>query len=76
MKIGMTAVFHNPYDRRSDGDVYASDLALAALAEPLGYDSLWTVEHHFDDYCLSPDPFQILTWFAARTAAIPCASSS
>jgi alkanesulfonate monooxygenase SsuD/methylene tetrahydromethanopterin reductase-like flavin-dependent oxidoreductase (luciferase family) len=70
MKIGMTAVFHNPYDRRADGDVYESDLALAALAEPLGYDSLWTVEHHFDDYCLAPDPFQILSWFAARTERV------
>ena len=70
MKIGMTAVFHNPHDRRADGDVYETDLALAALAEPLGYDSLWTVEHHFDDYCLMPDPFQILTYFAARTERV------
>ncbi|MGH7805960.1 MAG: LLM class flavin-dependent oxidoreductase [Candidatus Binatia bacterium] len=74
MKIGMTAVFHNPYDRRPDAEVYESDLALAALAEPLGYDSLWTVEHHFDDYCLAPDPFQILTWFAARTERVALGS--
>ena len=74
MKIGMTAVFHNPHDRRADGEVYGADLRLADLAEPLGFDSLWTVEHHFDDYCLSPDPFQMLTWFAARTERIQLGS--
>ena len=74
MKIGMTSVFHNPFDRRPDGEVFANDLRIASLAEPLGYDSLWTVEHHFDDYCLSPDPFQTLTWFAARTERIQLGS--
>jgi alkanesulfonate monooxygenase SsuD/methylene tetrahydromethanopterin reductase-like flavin-dependent oxidoreductase (luciferase family) len=74
MKIGMTAVFHNPHDRRVDADVYATDLMLAGLAEPLGFDSLWTVEHHFDDYCLAPDPFQLLTYFAGRTERIQLGS--
>ncbi len=74
MKVGMTAVFHNPLDARPDGDVYDTDLRLALLAEPLGFASLWTVEHHFDDYCLAPDPFQILTWLAARTERVALGS--
>lgn len=74
MKIGMTSVFHNPFDRRADGDVYRSDVRLALLAEPLGFDSVWTVEHHFDDYCLAPDPFQFLTWLAAKTERVELGS--
>ena len=74
MKIGMTAVFHNPHDARADGEVYETDLRLALLAEPLGFDSVWTVEHHFDDYCLAPDPFQLLTWIAARTERVALGS--
>jgi alkanesulfonate monooxygenase SsuD/methylene tetrahydromethanopterin reductase-like flavin-dependent oxidoreductase (luciferase family) len=29
--------------------MYAGELALAELAGRLGYDSLWAVEHHFDE---------------------------
>ena len=24
--------------------------------EPLGFESIWTVEHHFTDYTMCPDP--------------------
>lgn len=75
MKIGMTAVFNYSHaEPRDDSAVYATDLRMALLAEPLGYDSLWTVEHHFSDYCLVPDPFQMLTWFAAKTERIEVGS--
>ena len=75
MKIGMTALFNNSSaEPREDSAVYATDVRLALLAEPLGFDSLWTVEHHFSDYCLAPDPFQTLTWFAAKTSRIELGS--
>ena len=36
-------------------------------AEDLGFDSIWTVEHHFTDYTMCPDPVQFLTWVAGKT---------
>ncbi|MBV8693520.1 MAG: LLM class flavin-dependent oxidoreductase [Actinobacteria bacterium] len=74
MKVGMTSVFHNPHDVRSDAEVYEENLHLADLAEPLGFDSLWTVEHHFGDYCLSPNPFTFLSYMAGRTERIQLGS--
>jgi alkanesulfonate monooxygenase SsuD/methylene tetrahydromethanopterin reductase-like flavin-dependent oxidoreductase (luciferase family) len=53
-----------------DGQMYFEDLALADLVEPLGYDSLWTVEHHFTPYTMVPNALQLLTWFAARTEKV------
>jgi alkanesulfonate monooxygenase SsuD/methylene tetrahydromethanopterin reductase-like flavin-dependent oxidoreductase (luciferase family) len=37
------------------------------MAEPLGFDSVWAIEHHFDDYTMCPDPVQFLTYMAGRT---------
>jgi alkanesulfonate monooxygenase SsuD/methylene tetrahydromethanopterin reductase-like flavin-dependent oxidoreductase (luciferase family) len=47
MRVGMAAVFRNPGRARADLDVYRDDLRLADLCEPLGFDSIWSVEHHF-----------------------------
>jgi alkanesulfonate monooxygenase SsuD/methylene tetrahydromethanopterin reductase-like flavin-dependent oxidoreductase (luciferase family) len=66
MHVGYTGGFQNPGNRTSDAEVYADELRLADLAVDLGFDSLWTVEHHFTDYFLSPDPVQYLTWMGAR----------
>ena len=47
MHVGMSTVFQNPGKRLSDYEVYRNELRLADLAEPLGYESIWGVEHHF-----------------------------
>lgn len=70
MHVGTAVIFQNPEDERSDREVYQSDLRLAELAEPLGFDSIWGVEHHFTDYTMCPDVLQFLTWCAARTKSI------
>jgi len=67
MHVGMCSIFQNPHQHTSDREVYQRDLALAELAEPLGFESIWTVEHHFTDYTMSPDPAQFLTYMAAKT---------
>ena len=74
MQVGMAAIFQNPDRKRPDLEVYQNDLRLADLAEPLGFDSVWTVEHHFTDYTMCPDPIQFLTWMAARTTKIKIGS--
>ena len=59
MKVGMSVFCQNYYQaERPDHEVYRDDLALAELAEPLGFDSLWAVEHHFSNYTMIPDVVQ------------------
>ena len=70
MHLGMAAIFQNPENQVTDGEVYANELRLAALAEPLGFDSVWGVEHHFTDYTMCPDVLQFLTYMAGRTQRI------
>ncbi len=74
MHVGMSIVFQNPERQRSDREVYRADLELADMAEPSGFESVWTVEHHFTDYTLCPDPMQFLTWMAARTKKVKLGS--
>jgi alkanesulfonate monooxygenase SsuD/methylene tetrahydromethanopterin reductase-like flavin-dependent oxidoreductase (luciferase family) len=74
MRVGMATIFQNPFDQRPDHDVYRDDLALATLAEPLGFDSVWGVEHHFTDYTMCPDVLQFLTFMAGRTRRVALGS--
>ena len=55
---------------RSDASVVGEHLALGDLAEPLGFDSLFALEHHFTGYAMSPAPTQLLSYFAGRTKRI------
>jgi alkanesulfonate monooxygenase SsuD/methylene tetrahydromethanopterin reductase-like flavin-dependent oxidoreductase (luciferase family) len=70
MHVGTGIIFQNPHNARSDVEVYRSELALADLVEPLGFDSIWGVEHHFTDYAMCPDTLQFLTYMAGRTRTI------
>src|SRR3989454_6913599 len=67
MHVGMASVFQNPQKARTDREVYRQELRLADLAEPLGFESVWGVEHHFTDYTMCPDVLQFLTYMAGRT---------
>jgi alkanesulfonate monooxygenase SsuD/methylene tetrahydromethanopterin reductase-like flavin-dependent oxidoreductase (luciferase family) len=67
MHVGMATVFQNPQKARADREVYRNELRLADLAEPLGFESVWGVEHHFTDYTMCPDVLQFLTYMAGRT---------
>ena len=74
MQVGMATIFQNPENQISDGEVYRNELRLANLAEPLGFDSIWGVEHHFTDYTMCPDVMQFLTYMAGRTKRIKLGS--
>jgi alkanesulfonate monooxygenase SsuD/methylene tetrahydromethanopterin reductase-like flavin-dependent oxidoreductase (luciferase family) len=68
MHVGQVTIFQNPNpEEKSDRDVWRDDLRLALLAEPLGFESLWGVEHHFTDYTMCPDVLQFLTYLAGVT---------
>src|ERR1700687_2378236 len=55
---------------RTDVAVVSDHLAMGDLAEPLGFDSLFALEHHFTGYAMSPAPPQLLSYFAGRTRRI------
>ena len=69
MKIGLSlSILAEP--GRPDAAVYREHLALGDLAEPLGFDSIFALEHHFTGYSMSPAPTQLLSYFAGRTQRI------
>lgn len=53
-----------------DGQVVAEEVALAVLADELGLDAVWPVEHHFEDYAFCPDNVVLLAHLAARTTRV------
>ena len=56
MDVGIQTLFSSHgWDGITDGQVYREDTALALLAEELGFDVVWAVEHHFYDYSFCPD---------------------
>src|SRR5260370_28948873 len=67
MHVGYGAAFQNPNNALSDAEVYRHELRLAEMAEPMGFDSIWSVEHHFDDYTMCPDVPQFLSYLAGKT---------
>lgn len=64
MHVGMASIFQNPGNDNgvSDYSVYQDDLKLALMAEGLGFESVWGVEHHFTDYTMTPDVTQFLSY--------------
>src|SRR5689334_11887555 len=69
MKVGI-ALNMLTQEGRPDAAVLGDHLALGDLAEPLGFDSLFALEHHFTGYAMSPSPTQLLSYFAGRTKRI------
>jgi alkanesulfonate monooxygenase SsuD/methylene tetrahydromethanopterin reductase-like flavin-dependent oxidoreductase (luciferase family) len=69
MKVGV-ALNMLMKDGRSDAEVFHEHMALGDLAEPLGFDSLFALEHHFTGYAMSPSPTHLLAYYAGRTKRI------
>jgi alkanesulfonate monooxygenase SsuD/methylene tetrahydromethanopterin reductase-like flavin-dependent oxidoreductase (luciferase family) len=70
MEVGLLMVFQNFMDQTTDRKAYERDIHLAALAEPLGFDTVSSVEHHFFNYAMAPDNPQFLSYLAAKTSKI------
>jgi alkanesulfonate monooxygenase SsuD/methylene tetrahydromethanopterin reductase-like flavin-dependent oxidoreductase (luciferase family) len=68
--IGVNLGFGNLHENLTDEQMYQGELGLAELSDRLGFDSLWSVEHHFDDYAMCPDNVVLLANVAARTQNI------
>ncbi len=76
MEVGILPIFQNYRGERRDEDVVQSEMRLAVLAEELGLDKVWPVEHHFTDYSACPDNVQFLSWVASRTTRIKLATGA
>ncbi len=69
MKVG-TALSILAQPDRPDAALYHEHMSLGDLAEPLGFDSLFALEHHFTGYSMSPAPLQLLSYYAGRTRRV------
>ncbi|MBI2802503.1 MAG: LLM class flavin-dependent oxidoreductase [Gammaproteobacteria bacterium] len=77
MEIGIVQIMQSfGYDNITDAEVYEQETRLAVLADELGYDHVWTVEHHFEDYSFCPDNFVYLANLAAKTERIGLATGA
>jgi len=67
MDVGLMMIFTSyGWDGIGDDQVWEEDLRLARQAADLGFDALWSAEHHFFDYSFCPDNLQLMTWLAAQ----------
>lgn len=54
----------------ADSHIVEQALALGDMAEPLGYDGIWVPEHFGTPYGMTPNPLQLLAYFAGRTERV------
>lgn len=69
MKVGMHLHYQYLNDL-SDREKFMQETQFAIEAEAMGFDYVGPVEHHFTNYAACPDPFQMLSYVAAKTKTI------
>ncbi len=55
---------------RSDREIFNEELGIARMADDLGFDAVWTIEHHFTPYTMVTNPLQYLTYIAGITKRV------
>ena len=68
--FGLITCQRYPGDPRSDRELYAEALSLSEEAERLGFESVWTSEHHYLDDSYLPSLLPLSAAIAARTTRI------
>ena len=77
MHVGLIQVMQSwGFEGMTDSQVYDEELSMAVAADEQGYDSVWVVEHHFEDYSFCPDNFVYLAHLAAKTERIRLATGA
>jgi alkanesulfonate monooxygenase SsuD/methylene tetrahydromethanopterin reductase-like flavin-dependent oxidoreductase (luciferase family) len=71
LTFGVSYNFRNPVPwHRPDHELYAATLDHISRVEELGYDMVWTSEHHFIDDGYSPSVLSLCAAIAARTSRV------
>jgi len=52
----------------ADRAIFLEEVELAQMADGLGFDALWTIEHHFTPYTMVTNPLQLLSYLAGTTS--------
>ena len=66
MDVGLQMVFASyGWTNVTDEQVWDEEINLARIAADSGFDVLWSVEHHFNDYSFCPDNLQLMAYLAA-----------
>ena len=66
MDVGMMMVFASyGWENCPDKRVWDEEIRLARLAADLGFDCLWSAEHHFNDYSFVPDNLMLMSHLTA-----------
>lgn len=55
---------------RSDREIFREEIGIARIADECGFDSVWTIEHHFTPYTMVTNPLQYLTYIAGITSHV------
>ena len=55
---------------RSDREIFNEEIDIARIADETGFDSVWTIEHHFTPYTMVTNPLQYLTYIAGITKRV------
>ena len=58
----------------ADRAIFLEEVELARQMDALGFDSLWTIEHHFTPYTMVTNPLQLLTYLAGVTRYVDLGS--
>ncbi len=67
MDVGLMLVMSSyGWDEGSDAQMWDEELRLVEIAADSGFDSVWSAEHHFNDYSFVPDNLQLMTHIAAK----------
>jgi len=59
-----------PLVPNTDAEIWAQEIDTALMVEGLGYDSIWTVEHHVSPYTMITNAVQALSFYAGATSKI------
>ena len=57
-----------------DRAIFLEEVELAVQMDALGFDSVWTIEHHFTPYTMVTNPLQLLTYLAGVTRNVDLGS--
>lgn len=69
MDVGILSSFAS-YGDTPDSVTYRNEIEIAELVEPLGFDHLGAIEHHFTPLSISPASMHFLAYMAAKTKRI------